>query len=42
LNAVLTGSSDGAVYCWDIAKTQIKRKFIGPPNSVVSAMLVTC
>jgi len=38
--AVLTGSSDGTVICWNIANTGIKRKFVGPPNSVVSVMQV--
>jgi len=39
--SVLTGSSDGTVLCWDVPKTRIKRKFVGPPNTVVGAMLVT-
>jgi len=38
---VFTGSSDGTVVCWDIARNYVKRRFIGPSNSVVSAMLVT-
>jgi len=37
---VLTGSSDGTVICWNLVNGSIKRKFIGPPNSVVSAMQV--
>ena len=38
---MFTGSSDGKVFCWDIARSYIKRRFIAPPNSVVSAMLVS-
>jgi len=39
--SVFTGSSDGSAICWNIANSCIKRKFIGPPNSVVSAMQVS-